>query len=173
MATISEFARLVGVNEGVIRRAIKRGRVELSPDGSIDAVGQVERWHAMRDASKVRGNGALGRPATASTAVASRNALKTVELRDEKLAAEIALLEQKIALMARENVERESVRRALSQHARNTRMTIDNFAPRYGQEIAAEVGADARMVVIAIDKRIRLMLGEMHQAPRPKDLGDD
>jgi hypothetical protein len=173
MATITEFATVVGVNEGVIRRAIKRGRVVLSEDGSIDPVSQVERWHAMRDGSKVRGNGEKGRPATASTAKASRDALRTVELRDAKLQAEIDLLKQKVALMARENVERASVRRALAAHGRTIRMTIDNFASRYGQEIAGEVGADATQVVIALDKRIRLMLGELHEARSPGEFAND
>ncbi len=173
MATITEFAALVGVNEGVIRRAIKRGRVVLSEDGSIDPVSQVERWHAMRDGSKVRGNAERGRPATASTAKASREALKTVELRDEKLAAEIAWLHQKIALMSRENVARVSVHRALSAHARNLRIVLENFSPRYAQEIAAEVGADANEVFIAVDKAVRSLLGEIHAMKPPPEFAHD
>uniref|UniRef100_A0A9E8A006 Elements of external origin n=1 Tax=Bosea sp. NBC_00436 TaxID=2969620 RepID=A0A9E8A006_9HYPH len=173
MASISEFARLVGVNEGVIRRAIKRGRVVVSPDGGIDEATQVERWHAMRDASKVRGNGEKGRPVTTSTAKASRGALRTVELRDGKLEAEIALLNQRIALMARENVSRASVRRALSAHSRTMRTMIDNFAGRYAQEIAGEVGAEPKALVISLDLRIRQLLAELHEARSPGEFAHE
>ena len=65
--SIGDFAKLVGVSHEAIRKGIKSGRVVLSPDGSIDPASQVERWHATRDPSKVRGS----RPMTASTPVAA------------------------------------------------------------------------------------------------------
>jgi hypothetical protein len=48
MVSRSQFAELVGVNEGVIRRAIKRGRISADPAGTINADTEVERWHATK-----------------------------------------------------------------------------------------------------------------------------
>ena len=68
--SIGAFAKRVGVSHEAIRKGIKSGRVVLSSDGTIDEMTQVERWHATRDPSKVRG----GRPMTASTPEASASA---------------------------------------------------------------------------------------------------
>lgn len=93
----SQFAELVGVNEGVIRRAIKRGRVVVGEDNLIESDTQVARWHATRDDSKVREtSGQRGRPAMATgsraSTLASRAFIprKTVEMIPTVFAPRIA-----------------------------------------------------------------------------------
>jgi len=154
-----EFAALVGVNEGVVRRAVKRGRVVLNEDGSIDPVSQAERWHLMRNESKVRSQ--PGRPATASTAAASRSALATVALRDQKLEAEIQLLRQRIAGMAAETVDRRNMTRAIAAFSRTIRDKFLGLADRHGLQLAAACGGEPKALMSALERTIRETLAEV------------
>lgn len=172
---ISAFAKLVGVNEGVIRRAIKRGRVMLDADGRIDVASQTARWELTRDASKVREPLAevvqlpgtrrgAGRPATTSTPEASKRAKDSLALKDEKTGLEIALLREELSQVKKDTVSKEETRRALASFARLVRDKWVNFANRYGQQIAAAVGADPRAVMAEMDKAVRLQLDEIANA---------
>ena len=49
----TEFGKLVGVNEAVIRRAIKRGRLIVSADGTLDRDLNLDRWNTTRDRKRV------------------------------------------------------------------------------------------------------------------------
>ena len=49
-----EFARLAGVSEGAVRKALNSGRIVKSADGRIDADTQLARFSVNRDEAQVR-----------------------------------------------------------------------------------------------------------------------
>ncbi|MBX9910081.1 MAG: hypothetical protein K2Z25_15370 [Beijerinckiaceae bacterium] len=159
---ISEFAAEIGVNEGVVRRGIKRGRIIVSDDGSIDPTTQVERWKLTRDGSKVR-SGGRGRPATASTPEASHSALATAALRDKKLEAEIELLHQRISVLAAETVDRRDMTRAIAAFSRTIRDKLIGVADRHGLQLAAACGGEPKSLMGALEATLRQTLAEIAQ----------
>ena len=66
-------------------------------------------------------------------------------------------------------VSREQTRRAVAAFSRLIRDKWVDFGNRYGQQIAAAVGADPKLVMAELDKAVRLQLDEIAnvQAPVP------
>ena len=58
-------------------------------------------------------------------------------------------------------VNKDEVRRGLTAFARLQRDKWTNFPNRYGQQIAAAVGADAKLVMATLDQFVRLQLTEI------------
>lgn len=67
-----EYARLRGVSESAVRKAIRDGRISLEPDGTIDPVAADRQWAARTDPSQQRGEEA--RRMSAATAAATARA---------------------------------------------------------------------------------------------------
>lgn len=61
-------------------------------------------------------------------------------------------------------VDREETRRALAAFSRLIRDKWVNFGNRYGQQIAAAIGADPKLVMAELDKAVRLQLDEIANA---------
>ncbi|TPQ51967.1 hypothetical protein C2U72_05545 [Prosthecomicrobium hirschii] len=159
--SIGAFAKLVGVSHEAIRKGIKSGRLVLSSDGTIDEMTQVERWHATRDPSKVRGS----RPMTASTPEASASAVaKFDQLKTAEKALQVQLLQEELRQVKAETVNRDEVRRSLTAFARLIRDKWVNFPNRYGQQIAAEVGCEPKNLMASLDRFVRLQLDEIANA---------
>lgn len=166
----TEFAKLIGVNEGNVRRAIKAGRIIVSPDGTIDPETQVERYNLTRDTKRVHSGApkSAGRPKTATTAEAQEEAAsvfeRTAALEAQELALKVELLGEKLKRERAENVSREETRRALSAFSRLIRDKWVNFGNRYGQQIAAAIGAEPKALMAELDKAVRLQLDEIANA---------
>ncbi len=170
------FAKLVGVNEGVIRRAIKAGRIIVSADGTIDPETQVSRWNDTRDLKRVHDGlpadpdhpRRKGRPKTATTATAQSQARKAydekLDLEGQELALRVELLSEKLKRERAESVDREATRRALAAFSRLVRDKWVNFGNRYGQQIAAAINAEPKLVMAELDKAVRLQLDEIANA---------
>ena len=159
--SIGDFAKRVGVSHEAVRKGIKSGRVVLSADGSIEEVTQVERWHATRDPSKIRG----GRPMTSSTPEASATAVaKFDQLKTAEKALQVQLLQEELRQVKAETVNRDEVRRSLTAFARLIRDKWVNFPNRYGQQISAEVGCEPKSLMASLDRFVRLQLDEIANA---------
>lgn len=164
----SQFAKLVGVNEGIVRRAIKKGRIIVrAEDGLIDADPNVERWNLTRDTKRVHDGKPrpVGRPKTATTAEAQAPSVdvlrETHELERQELSLRVELLSEKLKREKAENVSRDETRKALAAFSRLVRDKFVNFGNRYGPQLAAAVGADPTLLMAELDKAIRLQLDEV------------
>jgi hypothetical protein len=49
-----EFARRVGVSPAAVRKALKAGRIDLLPDGTIDEAATIARWAQTTDPARTR-----------------------------------------------------------------------------------------------------------------------
>lgn len=171
----SEFAKLIGVNEGNIRRAIKAGRVIVGDDGLIDSDTQVERYNLTRDHRRTHDGTpkARGRPKTATTAESQAESVERLrglhELEEREAELRVALLEEKLNRERGASISRDQTRRAVAAFSRLIRDKWVDFGNRYGQQIAAAVGADPKLVMAELDKAVRLQLDEIAnvQAPLP------
>lgn len=61
-------------------------------------------------------------------------------------------------------VDRKATRRALAAFSRLIRDKWVNFGNRYGQQIAAALGVDPKLVMAELDKAVRLQLDEIANA---------
>jgi hypothetical protein len=171
----SEFAKVIGVNEGNVRRAIKAGRIIVGEDGLIDVESQVERYNLTRDRKRVHDGQpkAKGRPKTATTADAQSETVKTLrslaELEEREAQLRVALMEEKLARERGASVNREQTRRACAAFSRLVRDKWVDFGNRHGQQIASAIGANPKLVMAELDKAVRLQLDEIAnvQAPLP------
>lgn len=179
--SINAFAKLVGVTEAVVRKGIKSGRVVLSADGTLDPKTQVARWNDTRDPSKIRAHNPPSPPAevvqlpgtrrqpkppmTASTPEASAKAgAKFDQLKTAKLAVDLQIAQEELRKIRSETVNRDETRRALTSFARLIRDKWVNFANRYGQQIASDIGADPKATMASLDRYVRLQLDEIANA---------
>ena len=164
LVSIAEFARRVGVTEAAVRKGVKNGRVIISPGNKIDATTQMDRWERSRDPSKITtgiGKGNMGRPATASTPEASDAAEGYGRLKTANLALDLRIKQEEYRRLTGELVERGAVKSGLTTYARLLRDKMTNFGNRYGAELAAEIGADPKVVMAALEKFMRIQLEEI------------
>jgi hypothetical protein len=53
------FARLIGVTEGAVRKAILTGRIKTLPDGTLDAAAALKAWKSNTDPGRIRITGTV------------------------------------------------------------------------------------------------------------------
>ena len=70
-----EYARLRGVSESAVRKAIQTGRISVEPDGTIDPVRADREWDERTDPARQRGEHA--RDLAAATAATTARARAT------------------------------------------------------------------------------------------------
>lgn len=157
--SVSEFARQAGVSEAAVRKGIRNGRVRVEPGGGIRLAEGLKQWEQSRDISKVTTG--IGRRPTVSTSEASDNAEGYGRLKTAKLAIELKIQHEEYRQLMGELVERDAIKSALTTYARLLRDKITNFGNRYGANIAAEAGADPKVIMAALDKYMRLQLEEI------------
>lgn len=87
-----EYARLRGVSESAVRKAIGTGRITLEPDGSIDPERADRQWEQRTDPMQQRGRHAkvAAVPAGASAVAAGE---ERIEARSQAIEERIAALE--------------------------------------------------------------------------------
>lgn len=165
---IREFAAHLNVAESNIRRAIAKGRVIIGEDGKIDAEPQAARYRLTRDDRRVHSGkpkGSPGRKATASTPAAQADAVKEFEsgaaLERRETELKIALMQAKLDGVLATTLSKEETRRAVAAYFRLIRDKLVNFGNRYGQQVAAAVSADPKVVMAELDKAMRLQLDEI------------
>lgn len=172
-----EFAKLVGVSEGAVRKAIATGRLEPLDDGTIDPDAGRLAWAKSTDParSKVRTK-MRTEPSTQATTVRTeedaREAVSLVRrvLKDEGAdsagtidfdmarTAETILKsherELKMAQRRKELVPLASVRAHVERAFIGLRQAIQRMPSRHVSSIAAEVGCDPSLLDAALSKAI-------------------
>ena len=183
--SVSAYAKHRGVSRQAVYKAIKAGRIAQNDDGSIDA-GKADRdWSTNSDPAKKRepvafsggveqapSTGALGndpkpsqRTAGFAQSAAPAQGLDYNRLRGQKLATDIARGQLALREAQGELIKKAEVKSLLFARARQDRDMVLNFSNRFGAQVAAETGADARLVMAALDKYLRDLLEEMAAQP--------
>jgi hypothetical protein len=147
------FARRLGVTRPRVNALIKAGLPIQA--GKIN-VAEGLRW--------VSANIAPRRGGANSAASTEAGKIDLVEARRLKILADTQMVRLQISREARDLVDRRSVALAMAGFSRLIRDKWINFGNRYGQQIAAAVGADPAHVMAEIDKAVRLHLDEVATA---------
>ncbi|GIX10362.1 MAG: hypothetical protein KatS3mg116_2072 [Elioraea sp.] len=172
------LARMLGVSDTAVRKAIAKGRIRRRADGLIDADEALRDWR--RNAAQPRpaplaepsASAAAPAPTTPepqeSDAPAPRTGPTIVDLQRASLA--LKTQRQKLDLEARrgELVERAKVERAVFDFARRMRDAWANWPPRVAAQIAARLGADPHAVEAALAAEVRRHLQELARDPMPR-----
>ena len=172
----SEFARLMGVVPSAVTKAIKTGRIEEEPDGTIDPDKAARQWRASsqprkggkasrkRPAAPVAPSTAAGSPP--STLAQANAAVKAYEAQIKRL---------KLQQMAGVLVNRERAERLAFAWARQIRDAWIAWGARVAAHMAADVQhqleqvgeVDQRFFNILIDKYVHEHLVELADGPPP------
>lgn len=179
------YARLRGVNESSVRRAITAGRITLEADGTIDPEKADREWGEHTDPSMQRGAASrasvpegsaeaiAAAPSTGGQPSADRAepwaegpapspggmnmlAAKTAnEVLKAKL-ADLKLKQQKGIL-----VDRDKTKALVFDLARRERDAWQNWPPRVAANMAAELGVDPHHLETVLDRYLREHLEQM------------
>lgn len=147
------FARRLGVTRSRVNALIKAG---LPIEGRKISVAEGLLW--------VEANIESRRGGANSAATTEIGKIDLVEARRLKILADTQMVRLQISREARDLVDRRSVALAMAGFSRLIRDKWINFGNRYGQQIAAVVGADPAHVMAEIDKAVRLHLDEVATA---------
>ncbi|WP_128515187.1 elements of external origin [Tabrizicola thermarum] len=86
-----EYARLRGVSESAVRKAISTGRISVEPDGTIDPERADRQWDERTDPALQRGEHARGMAAATAAVMARAGAETGAAPRGTKAVPEAAL----------------------------------------------------------------------------------
>lgn len=156
----AEFARKIGLSAGRISQLIaeglpvRRGRVPLSEATSWIRANVASAAPGLRESSAASDT-------EGGAAIADDEPADLVEARRRKLVADERLTRIQIAEREGRLIDRSDVHKALSSFARLQSGKWQNFATRYGQEMAAEIGCDPKMLMAVLDRYIRAQLEEI------------
>ena len=178
------YARLRGVNESSVRRAIQSGRITLEQDGTIDPDKADREWAAHTDPSMQRGAAsAASVPEGSAKAIAESTAgggqpsadwpepteapapspggmnMLAAKTANEVLKAKLAdlKLKQQKGLL----VDRDKTKALIFDLARRERDAWQNWPPRVAANMAAELGVDPHHLETVLDRYLREHLEQM------------
>ncbi len=173
--SIRAYARRRSVSHVAVLRAIKQGRVELEPDGTIDPTKADASWARSSDPGRARAtkahSGKLRRVGEAAVG-SVRETLKeqglpaggNVTFVQARTAHEIAkahLARLRLQRMKSELVDRARATALVFRLAREERDAWLNWPARVAALIAAELGADAHAVQKLVEEHVRGHLAEL------------
>jgi hypothetical protein len=181
-----ELAKILGVSEGAVRKAIEAKRISVLPGGRLDPVAAREAWGASTDPvrTKVRTEpkvrtGGTQRAAEVSTEAEARQAISLVAriLAEEGAeaagpvdfakarTAELILKARQRSLDQAEQegslVNRAAAEAAFFAEARAIRDAWIAWPARIAVELADELGIEPRHLTTALDREVRRHLAEL------------
>lgn len=189
LVSVREFARLDGCDDKLVRRAIKAGKLPISPDGKLDPALAGTGWRKNNrraasgadvgaDTSRNVRTRKKSAPTAAETEEASEELFseEVESFLDNVLAGTYAdtataervkenALAAKHLLAARRDaghlVEIEQAEMVLFETQRSQRDAWMNFPTRIGPLLAAEIGVDADKVVEALTVHVHQQLDDL------------
>ena len=126
--TIKLYAEHRGVTPKAVREALKRERISLDVDGTIDPIVADEEWAANTSQVHARPNGRRGNPKTGSMVQSSKR----------RSDAYTAYLELKTAKLADELIDRAVAERAIANLATQFKDQFLAFCQREAPMVYAE-----------------------------------
>lgn len=184
----SAFARMVGVSEGAVRKAIKTGRITLQDDGTIDPDAARAAWAGTTDPARTRVRGTKPAPMPAAVVETEDDAREAINLiarvLQEEGAPELRTIDFDAArtaetiLKARERdlrmqvargklVDAERVGKVAFDVARRARDAWMNWPSRVAPLIAASLGCDQVNLAVELENHVRQHLAEHAERERP------
>ncbi|CAH1657111.1 conserved hypothetical protein [Hyphomicrobiales bacterium] len=179
-----ELARILGVSEAGVRKALSQGKITALPDGTIDPEAAREAWAKnsdpartkVRSARTVRTDPEQAAPLDEGTAREAVNLIKRVLMEeggaestgldfDQARTAETILKARerdiRIAKLRKELVPLEAVRKHVNRAFTGYRQAVQGIPARFGAQMAAEVGCDVGLLDAALNKVIAMVLDEL------------
>lgn len=175
-----ELARILGVSEGAVRKAIKAKRISVLPGGRLDPLAAREGWGASTDPVRTKVHttpsvrtGGTQRAAEVSTEAEARQAISLVArvLAEEDVEASgpvdfVKAWTAELTLKARQRsldqakeegslVNRAAAEAAFLAEARAIRDAWIAWPARIAVELADELGIEARRLTTALDREVR------------------
>ena len=167
--SIRAYARLRGVAESTVRKALKSGRIAADADGTIDPEKADAAWAANTNAAKRRRRKAV--PETALAAAretlhesGQRPAGAGMTFMEARTASEILKVQTaRIALQRLKGEVIDQARAIAHAHrfAREVRDAWLNWPSRVSALMAAELEVDADAMHATLEKHVRLHLEEL------------
>jgi hypothetical protein len=167
--SIRGFARLIGVSEGAVRKAIKAQRIKLSADGKLDPDQARTDWLANADPArtKVRAEPRTGtqvRSTQADEADADEESGQASDFnsaRTREMGLKIEERALRIAERRKQLVPVASVKTHIEKAFIGYRQAMQRLPNRFAAQIAAEVGCDAAVLDGALSRAIATVLDEL------------
>lgn len=186
-----QYAKMRGVSEAAVRKAIASGRITVEADNTIDPVKADAQWDSQTDPAKQRGphaqamaaSTAAGTARAAATKPVSRAAIESVgeTLREAgadpdpagggevsflraRMANEVIKAQTarvKLAKMKGELVDRARATTLVFDLARRERDAWQGWPARVAANMAAELDVDAHEMEQVLDKYLRKHLADL------------
>lgn len=175
--SIRAYARQRGISDTTVRKAIKKGRITLNADGSVNVESADAQWYQNTDPSQQR--------EAAATRAVPREALNTVReatteaslpggggatfmqarTANEVIKAQTAKV--RLARLKGELVDRSQALAHVFQLARSERDAWLNWPARVSASLAAELQVDGHTFHTLLEREVRRHLEELGEL-RPK-----
>lgn len=174
--TKAEFARRVGLSKARISQLIGRG-MPVQSDGKIDVSAALTWMESTLDPTK-RAEQKRAAPAPIATIDDEGDegdgpaAGSLVKAKTEHEWLKVRRAQTALAKERGELVDRAEAGRAFFAFARAERDAWLAWVARVAPEMAAEAGADVRLIASMLDRSVREHLAELADRPPPKILGD-
>lgn len=178
--TKAAFARRVGVSKPRISQLIARG-LPVRSDGKIDVAAALAWMEGALDPAKraeqKRSSPVVTPAVTADNegegeAAAAGGSGSLVAAKTEHEWLKVRRAQTALAKERGDLVDRAEAGRAMFAYARAERDAWLAWVARVAPEIAAEAGADIRLIASMLDRAVREHLAELADRPPPKILGD-
>jgi hypothetical protein len=143
------YARQRGVSQEAVRKQVKRGRIPLLPDGTIDAEQADAAWPRRGEAAQ---------PAPAPTTVVAFDPRALERARAEKTAIEAKLRALELRLREGQLVDRALVVERVLGYVRRAREQWLGWPSRIGAELADALGADRVLVTTLLEDQVAAQL---------------
>lgn len=168
--SIRAYARLRGVSDAAVRKAIKTGRVTPEADGTINAARADTQWHKQTDPSQRRApsseravpadavnsirsvQGEPPLPSTGTTFLQARTANEVLKAQTSKL---------RLAQLKDELIDRAQAIAHVFSLARTERDAWLNWPARISAQLAAELNSDAHTLHVLLEREVRRHLEEL------------
>lgn len=160
-----EYARLRGVSESAVRKAITTGRISVEADGTIDPGRADRQWDERTDPARQRGEHARTLAAATAAGTARAQAARgevsflRARLANEVIKAQLAKV--RLGKAKGELVDRARAASLVFDLARRERDAWIGWPARVASNMAAELGTDPHRLEVVLDRYLREHLGEL------------
>ncbi|WNO10405.1 elements of external origin [Teredinibacter sp. KSP-S5-2] len=160
-----QFAKLRGVSETAVRKAIKTGRITTEANGKIDPDKANREWEQNTNSAKRREQlNALARKDSPSgnTQVTNRqfeSQFQKARTANEVLKAQIGRIE--LQVLKGELIDRDKALRTIFKIARTERDAWLNWPARIAAQVAAELDIDEQQFYVALEEQVRKQLATL------------
>lgn len=163
--SIREYARLRGVSDAAVRKAIKTGRITLGADKTLDPVAANAQWQRNTDASQQRTTVPQSQPETRTRQVSSDSmnsgGTTFTQARTVNEVVKAQTGKVKLAKMKGDLIDRSQAIAHVFKCARAERDAWLNWPSRVSATMAAVLKVDAHSMHVSLESAVREHLQEL------------